>query len=441
MSTDDGTPGSDRASRSARLTSLDGVRGLAAFVVVLWHAFLLAEPHLIERWGPQTRAPGGLHWWLFASPLSLLISGEQAVVVFFLLSGIVLTLPVLRADRFDWWAYYPRRIVRLWLPVVVSVVLAIALLLLVPRASVPVDSWQWRGNAHAVDVAQAAREAGLVSFAPTINGPLWSLSWEMAFSIALPLFVVTALVVRRWWVVAIVAAVVVVDLGVAWDLSPLKYLPVFLIGAIAATNLDAIMAAGDRIGSRRLHRLLWWSLFAVSGLVVTASRISDSVAGPAAALTHVMSALGIVGCMGLVFLAVGSVGARKVLDAKPAQWLGRISFSLYLVHVPLMVTLAYLFGWDRWGMASSSGFRRRSRWRRSSRVSSKHPRTVFLVARADRPPFSITGGREPGEGQMRTLSSDPHQVVMRRPCSPTSSVANVSSTSVPPTRGSARPPM
>jgi len=37
------------------------------------------------------------------------------------------------------------------------------------------------------------------------------------------------------------------------------------------------------------------------------------------------------------------------------QWLGRVSFSLYLVHAPILASLCYLLGAERWWLACLIG--------------------------------------------------------------------------------------
>jgi peptidoglycan/LPS O-acetylase OafA/YrhL len=43
---------------------------------------------------------------------------------------------------------------------------------------------------------------------------------------------------------------------------------------------------------------------------------------------------------------------RSALDARPTQWLGRVSFSLYLVHMPILATLTFVLGDDRWWLVA-----------------------------------------------------------------------------------------
>lgn len=71
------------SSEPARIHSLDGLRGVASVVVLVLHVAMM-----LELWGP-------------GAPCSL-IPGTPAVIVFFVLSGVVLSigpLSRLRAGR------------------------------------------------------------------------------------------------------------------------------------------------------------------------------------------------------------------------------------------------------------------------------------------------------------------------------------------------------
>ena len=110
---DDAQPRTTHPTRprsGRRLDQLDAVRGLAALVVVVGHIGVFTDSSIL---GSRAFA---------LSPLHLIEAGNSAVVVFFVLSGLVLTIPVLRSRRDHvssralWSPYYPRRLVRLYLP-------------------------------------------------------------------------------------------------------------------------------------------------------------------------------------------------------------------------------------------------------------------------------------------------------------------------------------
>ena len=72
-------------SPSHRYPQLDSLRGLAALTVVFEHC-LRIDPWLLQGISPW------LEWAAQSTPLHILWAGGNAVLLFFVLSGLVLTL-------------------------------------------------------------------------------------------------------------------------------------------------------------------------------------------------------------------------------------------------------------------------------------------------------------------------------------------------------------
>lgn len=330
---------------AGRLHSLDGLRGIAAVVVLLYHLSLIARPYL------DTGDRGDAWWWLTETPLKLATAGTEAVLVFFVLSGLVVALPALR-PAFSWRAYYPARLIRLYLPIWASLALATALVVLFPRpvAEVTAGSWVARASATGRPDWSWLLEATLWPRSYDLNNVLWSLRWEVAFSLLLPLFVLVAAGSRRWWWPAVLLCIAAPVAGRIWQIDALVYLPAFLLGALIAAKRDEILSwAADRGPST------WPILGGVSALLLVASWAARSFTPESHLESDVLWGLSGAGAAGLVVVAMCSPSARTVLEVRPVQWLGRISFSLYLVQAPLLATLAYAFGDERWWLVAAVG--------------------------------------------------------------------------------------
>lgn len=327
---------------SQRITSLDGVRGWASLVVVIYHCSLIAMPHL----------DNSLAAWLTQSPAKLAFAGTEAVLVFFVLSGFVVALPVLR-DGFSWLRYYPTRVLRLYLPVWASIVLATALITLVPRdpSTMPEDSWMQNTQATSVTWGSFFDEALLLTKSYDINNVLWSLRWELIFSLALPAFVVLAVVLRRHALIAAVVASALTVVGRIIDVEALVYLPVFMLGTLMAVRLDDLL----RWVRRPRHAAFWPCLMAIALAMLIASWLARPVAAPGSILGRTMWGLAGVGAVLVIVAAMGWPRLRSSLERQAAQWLGKVSYSLYLVHVPLIATLAYLWGSENWAVVAAVG--------------------------------------------------------------------------------------
>ncbi len=129
---------------SGRVRGLDGLRGIAALVVVFHHAFLtrssLAAPYAALLPGHI----GAFAWVSTYTPIHLIWDGTEAVFVFFVLSGYVLTLSGAGRNTsalVGWLSYYPRRLVRLYVPALAAVALAVGWLTFVPRTKSSSASW------------------------------------------------------------------------------------------------------------------------------------------------------------------------------------------------------------------------------------------------------------------------------------------------------------
>lgn len=345
-----------RAARApGRLAALDGLRGIAAVVVVAWHAMVSTG---LARFAPlnlgpgdahagAARAPGSLEWFLLDTPLRLFTMGTNAVIVFFVLSGFVLTLPLYRGRALDLWAYYPRRVIRLWVPSAVSVVLAMAVIVLTRQDPADAESrWGALFSFPSLKLGQAASSFFLITGSDAYNNPLWSLRWEMLFSLFLPVAFLIGLRVsgvRALWA-AIAVSALLSGAGAALGVDALKYGPMFLVGVFVA-RLFHERAAQPRAG------VSW--LLVLGGLVlVGAPDAARSYAGldPFGRVSGLLDAAVVLGAAFVVFGLTIPSGISSAFASAPFRWLGRISFGLYLVHAPLILAGVHVFGSATWAL-------------------------------------------------------------------------------------------
>jgi peptidoglycan/LPS O-acetylase OafA/YrhL len=335
---------------STRLRALDGVRGVAAVVVVIYHVSLIARPFATGGGRAEAVWTG-----VTESPLKLLFAGTEAVLVFFVLSGLVVALPLLRRST-SWPAFFASRLVRLYVPVWGALVFAVVLIALVPRRDGAVSSGEWidEANASTVSVGAFLREASLTPASYDIVNTLWSLRWELVFTALLPVAIGIALLVRRSLVALVVtglAAAATTVVGRVLGIDALVYLPVFLLGTLVAVRLDDLIA-----WSRLRPRPLLWSVVgSASALLLIASWLARPVAPPRSMVSEVLWGLAGLGALGLVIVAVCSPALDRLLSTRVPQWTGRVSFSLYLVHVPVLATIAYAVGDEWWWVVGLVG--------------------------------------------------------------------------------------
>lgn len=323
-----------------RNRELDALRGLAALSVLLYHVLAL-------NWAPLQDgvylkpAANPIENLLIFSPLHVAWLGVEAVWFFFVLSGFVLTRAATR-PTFAWGAYYPSRIVRLYGPVLGAIALAWLTYVLIPHnpagaqpaiASLPTG----------YSLTEILHDATLLGGTSNAIGTLWSLQWEVVFSLALPAYL---LVVRRYPLAGTIIAVVACLLGWANNDPATSYLPLFFFGALLAQHWDAVTRTFRFLAARR-----WWahalgatlmlgSVVALTSFFILGRSLeAHGIPARVATLPLVVA--------GIILLIITSTcwpPLSRVLTTRPLLFLGTISFSLYLVHRPVMIALAFTTG-------------------------------------------------------------------------------------------------
>lgn len=326
------------AALPRRFENLDGLRGVAALMVLIYHGILVFP----QFGNPVFTGRGAGSWsWFEYSPLRIVVSGTEAVMVFFVLSGFVLTLPVLRAAKFAWRAYYPSRILRLYVPVFAALAWSIVVMIVIPRHALAADPSDYmKVHAEPITFLKIARDAVLLDGANSFNGPLWSLQWEVVFSILLPLYVFLAVKLKRVWLQMVFVLAAISAVATVVDRPTLEYLPAFGIGALFASALPSVFGLIGRINAGSRAKATWIALTVVAILLVTTAWTLAPVI-PRADLGVTQFTV-VIGAALFVFIALGSAGAKRFLTTPVVKWLGMISFSLYLTHEPIVVGVAQL---------------------------------------------------------------------------------------------------
>ncbi len=295
------------------MPGLDGLRGIAVLMVVFSHAAqgrrgALAIYQDIAQIPDTWQLPGWLQ--------SIAAGASHGVQLFFVVSAFTLTLSLVGTE-FDPIGYARRRLARVgpgyWLSGLVYLALAGGgARLWAPQGVSPADV------AVAALFGSAWQGGGSLAVVP--GG--WSVCCEVAFYVALPAVLwVTGGQARA---AAGLTAFAVV-LAVAWFLlgfqdspfKPVPQAPIFLCGVTAALMSRGLWQLGARITP--LPALA----FAVLLLPLTPA--GQGYWGQLA-----FAAL----CAGVV--AAAACQPRSLLASTPLRMLGRVSYSMYLVHFALL---------------------------------------------------------------------------------------------------------
>lgn len=294
-----------RSSAFSRLPALDGLRGLAALAVVFSHVAALSY----VPWGHAAPSHVQFALWHLGAP---------AVDLFFVLSGVVVGQSLRRRPAV--WPYLKRRALRL-LPVAYLGVLLGLLARFAARHAGPDFSVLITHDLHSpltqTDLLGLCTLLWPVLDANHLNPPLWSLTVELQAALLMPLLVRLS----RWsWTLPLVLLVSLLLAALLWFQA--IYLPLFFLGVLL---------------TRRSWQLPSWTLTPalLLGLAVLLQRY---ITGSNEVLTRWLTAPGAL----LLIASVMDGAATGVLCCQPVQQLGRLSYSLYATHFPLLLSVSVL---------------------------------------------------------------------------------------------------
>lgn len=321
-----------------RYPALEGLRGLAALVVVIHH-HLLVLPTIFPY---PTDATGVLAVLLY-SPLHLLWAGGEAVLLFFMLSGFVLSLSTWEGRPVQMQEFIIKRIWRIWVPCIVAVTLAFGAAELIGPSVLPTASTWFNSIWQAANLRAYSEHllmlGGIDSYNQAFIPVVWSLKWEMWGSLLLPLVLLAAS--QRS---ALVIAGSAISLWVYWqggggsavNQGLLRFLPMFVLGALLAYHSSRVAAWIQH--QTHLTQML---LLALALLIIPFQWYSFTGApSPTRSIINDYAVLS--GAALLIALALGCSNVKQWLEHPFILWLGRISFSIYLYHALVLTVLVRL---------------------------------------------------------------------------------------------------
>jgi peptidoglycan/LPS O-acetylase OafA/YrhL len=334
-----------------RLHYLDGIRGLAALYVVFHHAYLqVTGPEESKVLAEQIPA-------LALMSVRWLEFGSFSVAIFIILSGYCLMLPVVSRGILSggWIEYIKRRAKRILPPYYAAIGLSLLLVLIFPFLNQP-SGTIWDVTEDTFSLQSILPHLFLVHnwrgvWAFKINYPMWTVSTEWQIYFLLPLILLPLWRKFGLWVMTIAAVVVGFAphylLNGFLDRAKPWYFSLFALGAAAA-----VISTSTEPQYIKLRQQIPWGVAAtffavlVSVIVIPQERnwldTHEVVSDPLVA--------GVTFCA-LVQCTQTAMNGKMIESNSPKTWLlkllshpwalglGAFSYSLYLVHAPILALI------------------------------------------------------------------------------------------------------
>ena len=284
---------------------LDGLRGLAVLMVVFGHG------------ANQDLGPFG--------PDSMMIRGKLGVYLFFVLSAYLLDRQIIKMfqqgrAQWDYWLYYiSRRVLRIF-PLFF---LALVVFRLANASGLKVVIHSWGQVLEHITLQRG-------------DHIFWSIPVEFKYYLISPILLYFFHRVLRWnlWAMGITFAILfagVYQYSVLLqpeDTSTLLYLNIFLMGTLVAVLERCVPNFWNALHTFKTVSPLGWSVIIAFSLwswkVDDFTNITTFL--PAAALWSVALAA-----------TFGPGWWSSLLSYKPLRWVGKVSFSMYLFHIPVLM--------------------------------------------------------------------------------------------------------
>ena len=344
------------AKPRVRLEFLDGIRALAALYVVFNHASIMTMK-MVDGHVPSIlrKLLHVLHFYVFNY-------GVYAVDVFIVLSGFCLMLPVARSEEYalegGFWGFMKRRAWRIMPPYYAALALCLLFFAIAPRVGVDVNAMSW-----ADIVAPVFSTGSIVShllllhawtpWRSTIDPPMWSVSTEWCIYFFFPLLLLP--VFRRWgaWASTMVAFAVGLAPHYLGAASLDRMYPWYL-GLFGLGMAGAIIGFSGRPAHRSTFERVPWGVGFAGFIAVIIALTSVQRASLAhSASVHFLreetwgSRWPFDALVGLATVCLMLHCTRMVKEgqtstlvslfaSKPVVALGVFSYSLYLVHAPVL---------------------------------------------------------------------------------------------------------
>ncbi|WP_431822221.1 acyltransferase family protein [Burkholderia sp. F1] len=309
---------------------LEALRGIAALWVALGHSFIwLSIDTESAIWAKKVFDIHGAQAMLARSVIAV-FSGVAAVDIFFVLSGFVLCRSLVNQSPSvpNYFGFVVKRLFRIFPAFWISLIIVfLYLTLLFPGYAAFSEATRWFNGWYTQPITAQQIIGDATMQPPALNPNAWTLSVELLASLMLPV-VVLVIGARGIWS-SVAAFAVTFVLAWHYEMSPWSiwhYLYMFVLGVIVSMKAQPDFA-------KRYSKVLVPGSLAMILAASTFFPLAHTI--PVDTLVSVGTAL-LIWCID----AGSEHSLLKILDSNAARFLGRISYSFYLLHFIVLYAVA-----------------------------------------------------------------------------------------------------
>ena len=301
------------------VASIDSLRGLAALSVFFFHMLSLYLPEA-DIYRP----------WFFV------FAGHEAVILFFVLSGFVLTLSN-ESVHITYQQYTIRRIFRLYPAYYLSMLLSIVLFLLIKP--MPLNQYTPWFNTHFsnIQLSYTMLLKTLLLFTNefnNINGVIWSLVYEVTISI---------LILPLIWRLNTNRSLVIVMLFYAIFFVQRQFIHPSYVLIDKTIYFSVFFYMGNLVFRFRKKMVFLDSPIFIPLYILCYSSVYFSFGHGIFDKATIRDLLTGLGAVGFLCLVLYNRQIKQILDNKIIHFYGKISYSFYLLHIPIMYGVIYMY--------------------------------------------------------------------------------------------------
>ncbi len=334
-------------NQSNRFNELDSLRGIASFQVFLGH-YLVAIPSLGWLVYDKVNISHDGLFFLAHSPVHFFWSASPAVIIFFVLSGFVLSLPYYSDNIANpkYKTFFIKRIVRLYIPCILAITLAYVLYKLFYNAKYLfyydtwlIDMWSKLGKFKLFDFIFLT---DCVNYVPSS----WTLPIEIKLSLILPAFIIGQKNLKLipsillFFIIPIITTILgkLFLYKVFPDFRIMFYFTFFTLGSTLCKYRKPLIYYFNYLTDVTYYFLLFF-LFLLFSIDYNTWILPKNYLASYKLIEHYIISIP---ASGFVIYSLTD-RLHSFMNNKLLVFIGKISFSLYLTHQVILTLIVLLF--------------------------------------------------------------------------------------------------